>query len=92
MKNFLIFLSGCFGYNAETFEEETSLIKELTEKYNIPSSEIPLPQKKSGSFIRYRGIDFRDGSSVGINIDCELLGINNVAEATQLVYSMLNDI
>jgi glycosyltransferase involved in cell wall biosynthesis len=92
MKNFLIFLSGCFGYNAETFEEETSLIKELTEKYNIPSSEIPLPQKKSGSFIRYRGIDFRDGSPVGINIDCELLGINTIAEATQLAYSMLAEI
>jgi len=92
MKNFLIHLSCSFGINPDAFEQEKLLILELADKYGIPKDEIPLPEKKLLSSGRTKGVFFGDGSPIQIQIDCRVLGISNVSEATKLAYSLLRDI
>ena len=78
--------------NREFFNNREDVVK-LAEKYGIDESEINFPEPITGLFTlehSRHGPEYTSSGAIhGLNINCKLAGVNNVAQAAQLTWGIL---
>jgi len=90
MKNLLDLIASRINRDSDRYEKTLSDINAIAQKHEISTSEINIPHKSNNISEAYQGqIYEEDGSITTLVINCEQVGISNVAQAAKLAQGIL---
>lgn len=84
LKNLLQLIASRINRDTYRYEKTLSEIEALAQKHEISISQINIPPKENNKPVAYQGPIYEDGSTKTLVINCEQLGISNVAQAAKL--------
>lgn len=84
LKNLLQLIASRINRDSYRYEKTLSEIEAIAQKHEISISQINIPPKQNNKPLAYQGPIYEDGSTETLVINCEQVGISNVAQAAKL--------